>query len=178
MTGTGLAHELSYAFPAPNRAQRVMQKVASSRPGAWALSRVLPSLDRGVRRVSHGRTSVPALVTGLPVLVLTTTGRRSGRRRETQLIAVPLDDTLALLGTNFGQPRTPAWVHNLEADPRVTLTYRGVTRPALARPATEDERTRVMAASRSVYAGYAAYQQRITGRTVRIFVLDPLEDRR
>jgi deazaflavin-dependent oxidoreductase (nitroreductase family) len=48
---------------------------------------------------------------------VTTTGRRSGLRRTTHLIAVPYGDTLALLGTNFGQPATPAWALNLEADP-------------------------------------------------------------
>ena len=92
--------------------------------------------------------------------------------RETHLIAVPIGDTLALLGTNFGQASTPAWVLNLEADPRASVTHRGVTRPVVARPAAEDERTEVLANSTGVYAGYLKYQQRITARQLRIFVLD------
>ncbi len=95
-----------------------------------------PTMDRIVSRVSGGRTSVPRLMAGLPVLVLTTTGRRSGQPRASHLIAVPFADTLALIGTNFGQPHTPAWVLNLEAQPRAAVTYRGVTRDVVARPAT------------------------------------------
>jgi len=115
---------------------------------------------------------MPRLMAGLPVLVLTTTGRRTGRPRETFLIAVPVDDTLALLGTNFGQADTPAWVLNLEAQPRATVTHDGVTRAVLARPAGQVERSRILEASASVYGGYLKYQQRIHGRRLRIFLLE------
>ena len=63
--------------------------------------------------------------TGIPVVDVTTTGRKSGQRRTTHLIAIPYTDTLALIGTNFGQPSTPAWVLNLEADPHARIAYRG-----------------------------------------------------
>ena len=116
---------------------------------------------------------MPELLAGLPVVDVTTTGRRSGLRRTTHLIAVPYGDTLALLGTNFGQPATPAWVLNLEADPRATLRHRGTTLEAVARPATEEERESVLAGSTEVYGGYLAYQARITGRRLRIFLLEP-----
>ena len=109
---------------------------------------------------------------GLPVLVLTSTGRRSGRPKAAYLIAVPHGHTLALLGTNFGQPGTPAWVYNLEADPRATVAYRGNVSTVVARPATDAERATVLANSRSVYSGYEKYEKRITGRALRIFVLD------
>ncbi len=169
----GLATELAYDLPRPNLVQRSVQAVASTRAGAWLFARILPPMDRAVRRLTKGRTSVPRLLAALPVLLVTTTGRKSGQPRETFLIAVPIGDTLALLGTNFGQANTPAWVFNLEADPRASVTHRGVTRPVVARPATEDERTQVLANSAGVYGGYLKYQQRITGRRLRIFVLDP-----
>ncbi len=108
------------------------------------------------------------------VLVLTSTGRRSGQTCTTRLIAIPVGDTLALLGTNFGQPRTPTWVLNLEADPRATVTHRGVTHPVVARAATEPERAVILRSSAGIYGGYLKYQQRITGRRrLRIFVLEP-----
>jgi deazaflavin-dependent oxidoreductase (nitroreductase family) len=107
------------------------------------------------------------------VVDLTTTGRRSGLRRTSHLIAVPYADTLALLGTNFGQPSTPAWALNLEADPRTTLRHRGASLEAVARPATADEHAAVLAGSAAVYVGYLKYQRRITGRRLRIFVLEP-----
>ena len=102
----------------------------------------------------------------------TTTGRKSGLRRTSHLIAVPYADTLALLGTNFGQSGTPAWVLNLEADPRATLTHHGATLEAIARPATDAEQAEVLAGSAAVYGGYLKYQDRITHRRLRIFVLE------
>jgi deazaflavin-dependent oxidoreductase (nitroreductase family) len=169
----GLAADLGYHLRRPNAFQRGMQTVASSRPGAWLFSRVLRHLDSVVGRLSRGRTSAPELLAGIPVVDVTTTGRKSGLRRTSHLIAVPYADTLALLGTNFGQPSTPAWVLNLEADPRATLSHHGTTLEAVARPATEEEQAAVLAGSTSVYGGYLKYQRRITGRRLRIFVLEP-----
>jgi deazaflavin-dependent oxidoreductase (nitroreductase family) len=168
----GLAAELAYAVPRANLLQRGTQAFASTRPGAWVFSRSLAAMDRVLSKMTGGRTSVPRLLAGLPVLVLTSTGRRSGQPRASHLIAVPVGDTLALIGTNFGQPHTPAWVLNLEAEPQAAVTYQGVTRDVTARPATVAEQDLVMAGSAVVYGGYLKYQQRITGRRLRIFVLE------
>jgi deazaflavin-dependent oxidoreductase (nitroreductase family) len=168
----GLAADLSYHHSPPNLFQRAVQAAASTRPGAWLMSRLLPPSDRAVTRLTGGRVSLPRLFAGLPTLVLTSTGRRSGRPRPAHLIAVPVEDTLALLGTNFGQTKTPAWVLNLEADPRASVTYDGIARDVVAREATEEERAAILTASRGVYGGYVKYQQRITGRRVRMFVLE------
>jgi deazaflavin-dependent oxidoreductase (nitroreductase family) len=168
----GLADDLGYRLRRPNAFQRLTQAFASTRPGAWLFSKVLRHLDDLVGRLSRGRTSAPEVLAGLPVIDVSTTGRKSGLPRRSHLIAVPVDGTLALLGTNFGQPSTPAWVLNLEADPHATVTYRRCTVEASARPATEDEAARVLAGSAQVYGGYLKYQQRITGRRLRIFVLE------
>jgi deazaflavin-dependent oxidoreductase (nitroreductase family) len=117
------------------------------------------------------------VLAGLPVLDITTTGRRSGLPRRTHLIAVPHHDTLALVGTNFGQSSTPAWVLNLESNPHLRVTFHGVTLDALARAATADEHAAVLAASAAVYGGYRKYQGRITHRRLRIFLLEPTEER-
>jgi deazaflavin-dependent oxidoreductase (nitroreductase family) len=168
-----LADRLGYRFRRPNLFQRGLQAFAGTRAGAWLFSKTLAPMDRALSKVTGGRATVPAVFAGLPVLVLTSTGRRSGRPTAAYLIAVPHERTLALLGTNFGQPRTPAWVYNLEAEPRATVAYRGRVTGVVARPASDAERATVLANSRSVYSGYAKYQQRITGRTLRIFVLEP-----
>lgn len=168
-----IAADLGYAFKRPNPFQRLMQAFASSRFGAWLFSKLLHHLDDVVGRLSGGRQSVPGLLAGLPVVDVTTTGRKSGLRRTTHLISIPVGDTLALLGTNFGQSSTPAWVFNLEADPHASVTFRGTTLDVLARPATEAEFDEVMAASASIYGGYKKYRTRITGRRIRIFVLEP-----
>jgi deazaflavin-dependent oxidoreductase (nitroreductase family) len=168
----GLAADLGYRHRPANAAQRGVQALGSSRAGAWFFSRTLRHLDDAVARVSRGRRSAPQLLAGLPVLDLTTTGRRSGRPRTSHLISIPVGEDLAVLGTNFGQPATPAWVLNLEADPRATVTHRGRTLPVTARPATDAERAAVMERSRGIYGGYEKYQQRISGRRVRVFVLE------
>jgi deazaflavin-dependent oxidoreductase (nitroreductase family) len=168
----GLADDLGYHLIKPNPFQRTMQSFGSSRPGAWLFSYLLRHLDDVVVRLSKGRTSTPRLLAGIPVLDVTTTGRKSGLPRTSHLIAVPYQGTLALLGTNFGQPTTPAWVLNLEADPRATVVHTGHTREVVARPATPEEQAGVLAASAQVYGGYLKYQQRITGRRLRIFLLE------
>jgi deazaflavin-dependent oxidoreductase (nitroreductase family) len=168
----GLAADLGYRIRPPTRLQRVTQTCASTRVGAWALARTLRHLDDLIGRLSRGRTSAPELLAGLPVIDLVTTGRRSGTPRRTHLIPVPYADTLALLGTNFGRPSTPAWVLNLEANRQVRITFHGTTLDARARPATEEERAEVLAASTAVYGGYLKYHQRTTGRRLRIFVLE------
>jgi deazaflavin-dependent oxidoreductase (nitroreductase family) len=168
----GSASALGYRHRRAIVAQRAVQAVGASRPGAWAFARILPPIDRMVDRISHGRHSAPALLAGLPVLMVTTTGRHSGQPRTTPLIALPVGDDLALLGTNFGGPSTPAWVLNLEADPRATVTFRDRVVDAVARPATADEREAVWAAGTDVYPGYAEYRSRVRDREVRIFVLE------
>jgi deazaflavin-dependent oxidoreductase (nitroreductase family) len=169
----GVAADLGYAHRRPNVVQRAMQAFASSRPGAWMFSKLLAPLDRVVHRLSKGKTTLPQVLAGLPVLFVTTTGRKSGQPRTTPLIAVPIGDTLALVGTNFGQPSTPAWVHNLEADPHARASYRERAIDVTTRPATDDERAAVWDAAAGVYPGYGKYQERIHGREIRIFVLEP-----
>jgi deazaflavin-dependent oxidoreductase (nitroreductase family) len=168
----GLATDLSYSFPPSTALHRVVRVLASSRPGAWTLARTLPALDRTVTRLTRGRTTVVEQLAGLPVLVVTTSGRRSGEPRPAQLIGIPVDDDIALIGTNFGQRRTPTWVLNLEADPRATVTHRDVTVDAVARPADDEERAKILSLAGRVYAGYPKYLDRVSDRRVRVLVLE------
>jgi deazaflavin-dependent oxidoreductase (nitroreductase family) len=173
----GIATALSYSFPRPDALQRSVRVVTSSRGGAWIVARLAPVLDRAVARLTRGRTTASAALSGLPVIVVTTTGRRSGMPRQAQLIGIPVDDDgLALLGTNFGQATTPTWALNLEADPRATVAHGAVSLEVVARPATDEERAEVLASAAALYVGYSRYASRITGRRVRIFVLDRAPD--
>ena len=169
----GIAAELGYTFHRPNPFQRAMQALAGTRPGAWFFSKALRHLDTAVAKVTGGRTTSAELMAGLPVIDVTTTGRKSGQRRTSHLISVPYRETLALLGTNFGQTGTPAWALNLEADPYAHVQFKDRGLDVVARPAEEDEVAAVFERSREVYGGYAKYQQRITGRRVRVFILEP-----
>lgn len=168
----GLAEDLDYAIPGPNPFQRAVQGIVSTRPGAWVLSQTLPAMDRTMARLTGGHSSVSELGAGLPIVVLTTTGRKSGLPRESQLVAIPFGDALAVIGTNYGRANTPAWVLNLEAEPRATVTHEATTVDVVAGGATDEQRRQILAASATIYGGYLKYLGRISGRYVRIFVLE------
>ncbi|HSF36562.1 MAG TPA: nitroreductase family deazaflavin-dependent oxidoreductase [Nocardioides sp.] len=171
---SGLAADLGYTHATGNPGHRVVRSVAGTRAGGWVFSHVLRHVDDVVGRWTGGRHSAPGLLAGLEVLDVTTTGRRTGQRRTSHLIATPYDGGLALLGTNFGQAATPAWALNLEVDPRATLTYRGATREVVARAATPAEADEVFALAARFYPGYARYRQRVgESRRIRVFVLEP-----
>ena len=169
---SGLVAAIGYEVRPSNAAQRFMQTIASSRPGSWAFSKVLHHADRQVFKLTKGRSTVPTIVTGLPVVMVTTTGAKSGLDRTMPLLAIPVDGDLAIIGTNFGQTSTPGWVFNLEADPHATVTYREHEVPVVARPADTDEYDTALAAAAKVYPGYDKYRERISGREVRVFVLE------
>ena len=170
----GVADDLGYSHKKVNAFQRLMQSFGSTTVGAWFFSKTLVPSDRVCRKVTKGRTSVPQLLAGLPVMFVTTKGRKSGHPRTTPLIAVPTGDSLALIGTNFGQTSTPGWVYNLETNPLVRVRYRDAEFDGVVRPATADERPAIWETASTVYPGYDKYQQRITGRAIRIFVLEPV----
>ena len=129
MSCMGLATDLGYSHTSANPLQRLVRWLRRNARRRRRVLRSLRHLDDLVGRLSKGRHSAPGLLAGLAVLDVTTTGRKSGQPRTSHLIATPYDTTLALLGTNFGQESTPAWVLNLEADPRATVTYRNVAAP-------------------------------------------------
>jgi len=160
----GLTSDLGYRYPEPNRFQRLVQAFASSRFGAWLTPKTLVPLDRWTTQLTHGRVSLPLALAALPVITMITTGRKSGLPRQQHLIAIPYQDDLALIGTNFGQAVTPAWTLNLEANPSATVSYRGVTRNVFARPATSGERTDILATAATKFPGAAHYEQRLQGR--------------
>lgn len=166
----GVVQRLGYSIDPPNSAQRALQRVASSRPAAWLLNKTLHHLDRALYRTSRGRITVPGLVARLPIVMLTTTGARTGIERTTPLVAIPLGDDLAVIGSNYGQQTTPGWVHNLLANPAATLSYRGSEVGVEARETEDvDEAFRV---ADDVYLGYAKYRNRAAERTIRVFILE------
>src|SRR5690242_5297962 len=105
----------------PSRLQRMMQHIGASRPGAWLFARTLHPLDRVLMRISRGRVSVPGVLTGLPVVMLTTIGAKSGKPRTVPLVGLGDGDKVIVIASNFGQAHHPAWYHNLRANPEAML---------------------------------------------------------
>ncbi|HSD81740.1 MAG TPA: nitroreductase family deazaflavin-dependent oxidoreductase, partial [Solirubrobacteraceae bacterium] len=105
--------------------QRTLRRLAATGAGAWLFSRILHRIDRPVFRLTRGRHTLASLISGLPVVLLTTTGARSGLPRTVPVLALPTPDGLAVIASNWGKARHPAWYHNLRADPRGSVAVAG-----------------------------------------------------
>jgi deazaflavin-dependent oxidoreductase (nitroreductase family) len=169
----GVLDELGYEVKRANGAQRLTQKFGASRPGAWLFQKILYPIDKALYKATEGRLTGPGLLAGLPVIMLTTTGAKSGLTRTMPLVGIPLGDDLAVIGSNYGQKPTPGWVHNLEADPTATVTYRDRSVDVTARAASDAEADEAFAVGATLYPGYAEYRTRAGHRRIRVFVLVP-----
>ncbi len=168
----GVLADLGYAYPDETWWSRALAVVTASRIGARMLQPTAHRLDRWVLRSTDGRHSLSSVLMRLPVLMVITTGRRSGTPRAFPLYGIPVGDEVALIGTNLGQAATPSWVHNLLAEPRATVGYRDKSVEVVARLAGEAEFERAFEAAASVYSGYAKYRERIANREIRVFLLE------
>jgi deazaflavin-dependent oxidoreductase (nitroreductase family) len=153
--------------------QRIFRRFGASRPGSWFSARALDHIDRPVYRWSGGRTTLTAALTGLPLVMLTTTGAKSGRRTTAPVLGFEEGDDVIVIGSNYGQAHHPAWVHNLRANPRAHLEIRGVAREATAEEATGPERERYLDLAAAVYPGYRIYVKRAAPRRIAVIRLIP-----
>ncbi len=127
---------------------------------------------RLVQWVTHGK--VGWTIGGMPVLELTTIGRRSGEARPTMLTS-PLQDGAAyvVVASRGGDDRHPAWFLNLRDNPHVEVVIEGGPRtPMLARVATGEERARMWPIITKRYTNYAGYQTK-TKREIPLVLLEP-----
>jgi deazaflavin-dependent oxidoreductase (nitroreductase family) len=115
---------------------------------------------RALYRLSGGR--LLGRVAGMPVLMLTTTGRRSGRARTTPLTYFELGDEVAIVASNGGEDSPPRWWLNLQADPRATIAIAGRSEQVTARPASAAEHAELWPVITATHPGYAAYARRTT----------------
>lgn len=168
----GLQHELGYAIPDRNTLHRATARIMSTRPGAWLGYHTVPSLDRLTSRMTGGSSTLSQWFAGVPPIWLTSIGARSGQPRRTPLYGIPILEHLALIGTGFGQKPTPAWAHNLNANPRATVRFRDREAEVDARHADGGEQERVWEQGSSIYPGFSEYRRRLQ-RDVYIFVLEP-----
>ncbi|MDG3016647.1 nitroreductase/quinone reductase family protein [Speluncibacter jeojiensis] len=141
---------------------------AATRPGSWVL-RNLSGLDRRVLERSRGRLTVLGPI-GAPVVLLTTTGRKSGQPRISPLLYVREDDRIFVAGSNFGGERHPGWTANLRADPHATVTIGGRDLPVRATELKGEERERIYAEFMEMVRVYDVYRGR-TDREIRVFAL-------
>ena len=133
------------------------------------VGRILVPADLLVGRLTRGRVVALGL---LPSLLLTTTGRRTGRPRTHPLLYVRDGDGIVVIGSNWGQAHHPAWTGNLLADPRAAVNVRGRDIPVTARLTTGEDRERLRSLLIGVWPAYETYERRAAGRRLRIFRLE------
>jgi F420H(2)-dependent quinone reductase len=130
-------------------------------------------IQAALLRRSRGRwRRARILAGGQPVLALTTTGRRSGKRRSTTIAYVRHGDAYAVGALNLGSDNHPAWCLNLRADPRAEIHVDGKTIPVTAREASGDEAEQLWQAFIDQLPA-VANTRRIAKRDVPMIVLEP-----
>jgi deazaflavin-dependent oxidoreductase (nitroreductase family) len=136
--------------------------------------------DRGLRAV--GKLNVPLYratrgrlmgkVGRAPVLLLTTTGRKSGQLRTAPVLYMADGDRFVVIGSNAGNQRTPAWAHNMRANPEAEIQVKGMKGKVNARVAEGEERADLWRRMNVHYGGFDDYRQK-TDRDISVFVLEP-----
>jgi deazaflavin-dependent oxidoreductase (nitroreductase family) len=111
---------------------------------------------------------------GVPIIVLTTVGAKTGALRKTALMRVEHAGRYAVVASKGGAPDEPRWAENMRRHPHVELQDRDVRRDYTARELTGEERAEWWARSAAVWPDYDQYQTR-TDRQIAVFVLEPHE---
>ena len=106
------------------------------------------------------------------MLLLTTTGRKTGKRRTTPLLYAPAGDGYVVIASKGGAPHDPLWYRNLESHPAAEVQVGRETVPVRARDAEGEERERLWRAIADLYAGYDEYAKK-TSRTIPVVLLEP-----
>ncbi|MFD5652696.1 nitroreductase family deazaflavin-dependent oxidoreductase [Streptomyces sp. NPDC127039] len=121
---------------------------------------------------SGGTEGTTLMDTGLPVIVLTTRGARSGKLRKAPLMRVEHEGRYAVVASLGGAPRHPVWYFNVKADPRVEYQDGPVKQDMTAREVTGAEKAQWWERAVAAYPSYADYQKK-TEREIPVFVLEP-----
>jgi deazaflavin-dependent oxidoreductase (nitroreductase family) len=134
------------------------------------MAKAATSFHETVFRLSKGR--VAGRLYGMPVLILATTGRKSGKRRTTMLTSpIQEDGRVVLVASYGGDDRHPTWFLNLRDNPEVEVTMGGHSRPMRARVASPEEKSQLWPRVVEQYRGYGQYQTK-TDRDIPLVILE------
>lgn len=137
--------------------------------GATGL-RLVGKLNVPVYRLSRGR--IGGRVGKGPVLLLTTTGRKSGEPRTAPVLYLADGERYVVINTNAGNTKVPAWSLNLRADPEAEVEVRGKRAKVRARLAEGEERDELWRRHMQQYSGWDYYESKLD-REIGVFVLEP-----
>ena len=133
-----------------------------------AAIRAMGRAHRAVYRLSGGR--LLRRVAGMPVLMLTTTGRRTGQARTAPLTYFELGEEIAIVASNGGEDSPPRWWLNLQAEPRATIAIAGCSEEVTARAATTAEHDQLWPVITGTFRAYGDYARRTT-RPIPVVIL-------
>lgn len=154
-----------------------VQKLASTRIGSYCFSRTQHHFDRLFLKLSDGRTSMSSALAGMPIVVMTSIGAKSGLPRTHPLVCIWDQDNpeiFAVVASNWGQKQYPAWYYNLKANPHVTCSIDGQEGEYVAHQVEGEEYERFWHYAEAVYRGFPNYKQRVGDRDVPIMVMTAL----
>ncbi|GEP38651.1 nitroreductase [Nocardioides psychrotolerans] len=137
------------------------------------MPKLLPQVvwtDKTLQRATQGRVTILDIA-GLPNLMLTVAGRKSGIPRTTPLLCVPHAGGWLIAGSYFGGPDMPLWVNNLRATATATIRYTGREQEVTAREVEGEERARVWQVMLATWPNFAKYEERTT-RLIPVFYLE------
>jgi deazaflavin-dependent oxidoreductase (nitroreductase family) len=138
---------------------------------AWPLLRRLMGGHTAVYQVTRGRIG-HRFPGSPPMLLLDHVGAKSAHKRTTPLVYVEDGENLVLVASKGGNPKNPAWFHNLRASPETTVQVGSERRSVRARVADAQERARLWPKAVETYRGYEDYQER-TDREIPLVILEP-----
>jgi deazaflavin-dependent oxidoreductase (nitroreductase family) len=146
-------------------------------PATRKIIKAMSAANVWLYRRSNGRIGKTwrvgsALRHGVPVCLLTTTGRKSGLPRTVPLLHMTDGDNVILVASQGGLPENPQWYGNVLADPDVSVQFGRTTRRMRARTATPDERARLWPQLIEVYADFDSYQS-WTDREIPVVICEP-----
>jgi deazaflavin-dependent oxidoreductase (nitroreductase family) len=154
-----------------NRLERALVPVFSSRAGSWFFLNVANRIDKRLIPATNGRLSIAPW---LPLLVMENRGAKSGELRRTPLFYGRDGDDIVLIASNGGNPKHPAWYHNVRAHPEVTVWLRRRTGRYRARVVEGPERERLWKLITELNPGYDIYRSRASNRQIPVVALSPV----
>ncbi len=128
-------------------------------------------LDQLVSKLTGGKRSFARIAAGLPAVILTTIGAKSGKPRTVVLMGIPHPDGVAVVASNYGDAKNPGWYHNLKANPAATVTIDGDTWDATARLAAPGEREEIWEKGVELFPGLIKERAWAGDRHIEAFVL-------
>jgi len=155
----------------PNSLQRLLHRLVSIRLLVSFFAKHMHRIDMFALNLTRGRFALSELA-GWTIILLTTTGAKTGNNRTIPLLAGVEKDRIAVAASSFGRKHNPAWYYNLKANPPCVVTYKNETYIFMAREVEGDEYDKYWTLISSNYVGYEKYKMSASPRHIPIMILE------